>query len=50
MRYDSHGRKRRRIQARKNKKKAMGWSPVKRKEYAENKMTDFLNIYGKIFD
>ena len=37
MNYDSHGRRRRRIQARRKKKAPMGWSPVKRKEYAENK-------------
>ena len=37
MNYDSHGRRRRRIQARRKKKAPMGWSPVKRKEYQANK-------------
>ena len=37
MNYDSHGRRRRRIQAKRKKKASMGWSPVKRKEYQANK-------------
>ena len=37
MSYDQHGRKRKRRVVRKKSKSNIGWSAVKRKQYAENK-------------